>query len=132
MTDNPPTEGSALVGIKMVMGQLATSHTTNGVDEVTTEQVFEPVLIRVMCVGTTVEVVGRRVLPTFLITCILWIDQYMCNNELRGTYTITFLVEHEGSNSPPGIGAVAGLTMDPNSGAAPAILVLSPRDGASG
>ena len=45
---------------------------------------------------------------------------------------MTFFVEHKGSDSPPGVGAVASLATNTNSGAAPAVLVLSTRDGASG
>ena len=64
-------ERGALVGIEMMTGQLATGHTTNGVDEITTVKIFEPVLVRIVGVGTTVEVVRWRILPTFLVTCIL-------------------------------------------------------------
>ena len=45
---------------------------------------------------------------------------------------ITFLVEHEGSNGPPSIGAVSGLTAHTDSGTAPAVLVLSSWNGTSG
>ena len=71
MTDNSTAESGALVRIKMMTTEFTTSDPTNRVDEVGTIQVFEPVLIRVMGVGTTIEVVSRRVLPTFLVTCIL-------------------------------------------------------------
>ena len=49
----------------------------------------------------------------------------------KGTYAISFLIKHEGSDGPPCIGAVTGLTADTNSGAAPAVLVLSSWNGAS-
>ena len=71
MTNDPPTKCGVLVGIKMVAAEFTTSHTTDRVDKVGPVQVFEPVLVRVVCVGTTVEIVRRRILPTFLITCIL-------------------------------------------------------------
>ena len=71
MTDDTATEGGTLVRVKVMTAEFATGHTTNRVDEVGTVQIFEPVLIRVVGVGTTIEVVGRRVLPTFLVTCIL-------------------------------------------------------------
>ena len=71
MTDNTATKGGALIRVEMIAGKLATSHPTNGVDEVATIQIFEPVLIRVMGVGTTVKVIRRRILPTLLVTSVL-------------------------------------------------------------
>ena len=53
------------------MRQFATSHPTDGMDEVLTIKVFEPILVRVMCVGTTVELMSRWVLNIILITSIL-------------------------------------------------------------
>ena len=50
----------------------------------------------------------------------------------RRTYAITFLIEHEGSNGPPGVSTVSGLAPDSNSGTAPTELILSSWDGASG
>ena len=61
----------ALVGIKMVAAEFTTSHTTDRVDKVGPVQVFKPVLIWVMSIGTTVKVVGRRILSTLLVTCVL-------------------------------------------------------------
>ena len=69
--NNPPTKCSALVGIEMVATEFTTSHTTDRMDKVGPVQVFEPVLIRIVCVGTTVEIVRRRILPTLLVTCVL-------------------------------------------------------------
>ena len=71
MTDDSTTEGSTLVGIKMMAAELMASHPADGMDEVPTEQIFEAVLIQVMSVGTAVELVCRRILPTLFITCIL-------------------------------------------------------------
>ena len=71
MTDNPASESSALVGIEVMAAELTTGNPTNGVDEVGPVKVFKPVLIRVMGVGTTIKVIRRRVLSTFLVTCIL-------------------------------------------------------------
>ena len=48
------------------------------------------------------------------------------------TYTVSFLIEHKGSDSPTSIGAVAGLTADTNGGAAPTVLILGSGNGASG
>ena len=72
MTDNAPTEGGALVWIKVVTTELTTSDPADRMNEVGPVEIFESILIRVMRVGAVVEVVGRRVLPTFLVTCILW------------------------------------------------------------
>ena len=124
------TKCGTLVRVKMMMREFATSHATDGVDEVLTEQIFEPILIRVVSVGMAVEVVRRRVFTTLLITCILRSSQHTCNNGLIGTYAISFLVKHKRSNGPPGVCMIAGLTMDTNGGAAPAILILGTGDSA--
>ena len=58
MTDNTTTEGSALVWVEMMASQLAMGHLTDGVNEVLMVKIFEPVLVRIMCVGTTVKLVG--------------------------------------------------------------------------
>ena len=52
--------------------------------------------------------------------------------EATVTYTITLLVEHEGSNGPTGVGTGTGLATDMNNGVAPAILILSTGNGAGG
>ena len=116
----------------MVTTELAASHTANRMDEVGVIQIFKSVLIRIMSVGPAVEVIRRRIFTTLLITCILGTNQHTCNEELKGTYSISFFVEHEGSDSPPGVGAVPGLTADTDSGTAPAVLILSSGDGTSG
>ena len=43
-------------------------HPANRMDEVVVVKVFKPILIRVMGIGTTIEVVCRGVLNTVLIT----------------------------------------------------------------
>ena len=73
----------ALIGVEMVTREFVTRHATNGMDEILTEQIFEPVLVRIVCVGTTVEIVCRRILATLLITCILGSSQYTSNEELK-------------------------------------------------
>ena len=114
-------------------GEFVTSHTTNGVDEVAAVEVLEPVLIRVMGVGTTIEVVRRRIFMAFLITCILKDSISTCATmDKKGTYTITLLVEHEGSDSPSGVGAVAGLATNADCSMAPAVLILGAGDGTRG
>ena len=60
-----------MIGIKMMTAKLAASDPTNGMDEVGAVQIFKPVLVRIVGIGTTVKVVGRRILPTLLVTCIL-------------------------------------------------------------
>ena len=71
VTNDAPTKGSTLVGIEMVAAEFMTSHTTDRVDKVGPVQVFEPVLIRVVGVGTTIKVIRRRIFTTLLVTCIL-------------------------------------------------------------
>ena len=71
MADYSTTESGALVWIKMVTTELATSDPADRVNEVGPVEVFKPVLVRVVGVGATIEVVGRRILPTLLVTCIL-------------------------------------------------------------
>ena len=58
--------------------------------------------------------------------------KYTWKDEFRKTYTISLLIEHKGSNSPPSIGTVTGLTMDTDGSMAPTILILSSGNGASG
>ena len=48
-----------------------TGHPADGMDEVSAIEIFEPVLIRVMGVGPTMEVSGRRVLNPVLIMSVL-------------------------------------------------------------
>ena len=121
-------ERGTLVRVEMVTREFATSHTANHVDEITAVEIFKPVLIQVMGVGTMIEIVRRRVFPTLFITSVLCNIQYMSDNEQGRTYTITLLVEHEGSNGPPCVGTSTGLTTDTNSGTAPAVLVLGTGD----
>ena len=56
----------------------------------------------------------------------------MCNDGQEGTYMVTLFVEHEWGDGPPGVGSVAGLTTDTDSGAAPTVLILGAGDGTSG
>ena len=46
-------------------------HLTDGMDKVVTVEIFETVLIRVVCIGTTVEVMGRGIFNPVLVTSIL-------------------------------------------------------------
>ena len=56
--DNTATKVSTLIGAELVMGQLAMSHLTDGVNEVSAVEIFEPVLIQIVSVGPTMEVGG--------------------------------------------------------------------------
>ena len=56
----------------------------------------------------------------------------MCNNGLKRTYLVFLFIEHEGGDSPTGVGTSAGLATDTDSSVAPAVLVLSSGDGTSG
>ena len=60
-----------MVRVKMVSTEFATCDSADRMDEVGAVKIFKPVLIRVVGVGSTIEIVGRRIFPTFLITCIL-------------------------------------------------------------
>ena len=60
-----------LIGIQTMMGKFTISHTTNGMDEIATVKVFEPILIQIMGVGPTIEVQSGRVFDPVLITSIL-------------------------------------------------------------
>ena len=80
--DNSPTESGTLVWIQVVAAKLAAGHPTDRVDKVPTVQIFEPVLVRVMGVGMTIEVICRRILAALLVMCILKPDQYTCNDGL--------------------------------------------------
>ena len=71
VTNYATTEGGALIRIEVMTTKLSTSDPTDRVDEVGPVQIFEPILVRIVGVGTTVEVVSRRVLPTLFVTCIL-------------------------------------------------------------
>ena len=55
VTDYAATKGGALVWVKSMTCQLAACHPADGVDKVPTVQVFKPVLVRIMHIGTTVE-----------------------------------------------------------------------------
>ena len=68
----------------LTTSQLVACHLTDGMDEVVTVQIFEPILIRVMGVRATVELMSRRVLYPVLITSILRNGQNMWNNEDKG------------------------------------------------
>ena len=56
MTNDAAMERSTLVGIKMVVGKLATSYTANRVDEVSAVEIFEPILVGIVRIGVTVKV----------------------------------------------------------------------------
>ena len=71
MSNYAAAEGSALVRVEVMAAKFATSHTANGVDEIGAEEILESVLIRIVGVGTAIELVRRRVFPTLFVTCIL-------------------------------------------------------------
>ena len=55
----------------MMAAELTTSDPTDRMNEVGPVEVLKAVLVRVMSVGTAIEVIRRRVLPTLFVTCIL-------------------------------------------------------------
>ena len=72
-----------MVWIEMVATKLATCDPTDRMNEVGAVKIFKPVLIRVVGVGSTVEIVSRRIFPTFLVTSVLGSIQYAYNGELK-------------------------------------------------
>ena len=64
-----------MIRIQLVTSQLTTGHPTDGVDEISVIEIFKPVLVRVMSIGLTVKVSGRRVLDPVLVTSILGHNQ---------------------------------------------------------
>ena len=71
MMNDTALKSSTLIRIKLMMRQLMPHHMAQSMDEVSMVQVVEPILIRVMGVGLTVEVMGRRVLNPILVMSIL-------------------------------------------------------------
>ena len=62
-------KGGTLVGIKTMTCQLAAHYPADGVDEIPTVEVFEPVFIRIMGVGPMVELMSGGVLyPVFIMS----------------------------------------------------------------
>ena len=59
-------------------------HLTNGVDEITTVEVFETVLIWIVCIGMVVEVMSQGILNPILIMSILWSHQNMWDIKYKG------------------------------------------------
>ena len=102
-------------------------------DEVPTEQILEPVLVRIVSVGTTVKVVGRRIFLTLLVMSILKTEIRIRGGvKLKRTYMVSLFIEHERGNGTTGVSTVTGLTSDTNSSVASAILILSSGNGARG
>ena len=50
------TKGSTLIGVKLVMCQLTMSDSADGMDEISMVEIFEPILIWVVGIGTAMEV----------------------------------------------------------------------------
>ena len=86
MTNNATSKGGTLIGVEVVATELATGDPADRMDEVGPVKVLKPILIRVVGVGTTIEIIGRRVLPTFFVTCVLGSIQYECDGGLKREY----------------------------------------------
>ena len=67
---------------------------------------------------------------TLLITGILEIISTRVMASSKGTYTVSFLIEHEGGDGATGVSMVTGLTANTDSGTAPAVLILGAGNGA--
>ena len=65
------TKGGVLIRVKVVVSQLVMSHLADCMDEIPTVQVFEPIFVRIVRIGSTIELMGRRVLNPLLIMSIL-------------------------------------------------------------
>ena len=70
-----------LIRVQVMTRQLATHHPTDGVDKITMIEVLKPILVRIMGIGTTIEVVSRRVFDSVLVASILQKCQNMCNGK---------------------------------------------------
>ena len=110
------------------MCQLATGHPADGMDEIPPVQIFKPVLIRIVCIGTVIKLVSRRVFHPVFITSILEGCQNMCNNGDQGTYSVFLFIEHEGSNGLTLIGARPSLSTNADGSTANAKMVNGARD----
>ena len=110
--------------------QLAARHPTDSMDKVATVEILKPVLVWVMSIGMMIELMGRGILDTIFITSVL--EEWLGHVEqgTTRTYTILFLVEHKGSNGPTGVGVIAGLTTNTNSGMTNAKVVNGTRNSA--
>ena len=93
MTDNPMTEGGALVRVKLMTGEFMMSHPlshpTDGMDKIMMVEIFKTVLVRVVGVGMTIEVVCQRILDTILIVSILPRGKNTWDNSGRRTYSVS-------------------------------------------
>ena len=85
-----------------------------------------------MRIGTTIELMSRRVLNPVLVTSILGRTSNTCNNEQGRTYTILLLIEHEGSDSPTLVGAGTSLSADTNGSMANAEVIGGTGNGVEG
>ena len=74
VTDNTAAECGMLIRIKMVTSQLTTSYPTDSMDEIPMIEIFEPILVWVVGIGSTIEVMGRGILDTILIASILQVS----------------------------------------------------------
>ena len=122
------TECGTLIRVETVTSQLATCHSTNSMDEVSMIEIFKSILVRVMGVGTTVEIVCQGVLNTVLVASILRDGQNTRNGGHQGTYTILLLIVQKRSYDPTSVGTIAGLTTDTDSGTTNAKMVNGAGD----
>ena len=76
MMDNTAMERGTLIGVKTVMSKFTASHPTDGVDEVRTIEILEPVLVWIMGIGLAIEIHCGRIFNPILIMSILQNTQY--------------------------------------------------------
>ena len=72
---------------------------------------------------------SEHVTPTLLVAGVLRTFSTCATASSEGTYTVSFLVKHEGGDGATGVSMVTGLTANSDSGTAPAILILGARNG---
>ena len=129
MTDYTATESGTLIWVESVTGEFAAGHPTNSMNEVAAVEVFKSVSIWIVGIGTTIEIMSRRVFDPILVTGVLLQDQNTCNNEDKQTYSVFLLVVHERSNSAAGIGTVTSLTTNTDGSTTNTEMVDSAGDG---
>ena len=54
--DDSATEGGTLVWVEVMTSKFVTGHPADGMNKVATVEIFKPILIRVMRVGTMIKV----------------------------------------------------------------------------
>ena len=113
-----------------MVSQFAVCYSTDGMDEVTTVEVFEPILVRIMRVGMTVEVMSRQVFDPILVTSVLERTSEHVGCWVPRTYMVLLFVIHEGGNGTTSVGTIPSLAVNTNGSTTNAEMVNGTRDSA--